>query len=146
MPAKPTVIVEACTVAEVNRCYPLMNILRPLLIESEFSDQVSRQQEQGYHLVMLQEDHIPVSLLGYRLVENLIVGKFLYVDDLVTDPDLKQRGYASRLLNWAVEVAKQHNCCAVQLDSGFGNIDAHRLYLNQGFQLNAHHLHKSLRN
>lgn len=146
MSAKPTVIVEACSVDEVNRCYPLMNILRPRLIKSEFSDQVSRQQQQGYHLMVLQEDDIPVSLLGYRLVENLIIGKFLYVDDLVTDPDLKQRGYASQLLNWTVEVAKQHECRAIQLDSGFENVDAHRLYLNHGFQLSAHHLRKSLRN
>ena len=139
-------IVEAITLKQINQCYPLMNILRPKLVESEFSDQIGRQNKQGYHLIALRDNGNPVSLLGYRLVENLIIGKFLYVDDLVTDPDLKQRGYASQLLSWTVEVAKQHNCCAVQLDSGFENVDAHRLYLNQGFRLSAHHLRKSLRN
>ncbi|MBV1879173.1 MAG: GNAT family N-acetyltransferase [Pseudomonadales bacterium] len=145
MTAKSTAISEAGTIDEINRCYALMKKLRPLLIEAEFPNQIGRQQQQGYHLMVLQEHQTPVSLMGYRLVENLIIGKFLYIDDLVTEPDLKQRGHASQLLAWAIEIAKEHSCCAVQLDSGFENVDAHRLYLNHGFNLSAHHLRRSLR-
>lgn len=137
-------IVEAITLKQINQCYPLMNILRPKLVESEFSDQIGRQNKQGYHLIALRDNGNPVSLLGYRLVENLILSRFLYIDDLVTEPDQRQHGHASKLLNWAVDLAKKNSCTALQLDSGFANTDAHRLYLNHGFTLSAHHLRKPI--
>ena len=120
-------ITQMETEQQILSCYELMAVLRPHLIKTDFPDQVNRQMQQGY-----------------RLVENLIFGRFLYIDDLVTAPSLKRKGYAGQLLDWAIQFSIDEGCQAVQLDSGFQNGDAHRLYLNKGFQLSAHHFRKPL--
>ncbi|MEW5057105.1 MAG: GNAT family N-acetyltransferase [Cycloclasticus sp.] len=138
-------IIKMNTRAQIESCYRLMAVLRPHLIESKFVDQLNRQIKQGYQLLAFQVAGRPVALLGYRLIENMVLGKFLYVDDLVTDPQLKRRGYAERLLDSVIDAAMKSECSAIQLDSGFQNLDAHRLYLNKGFQLSAHHFRKPLK-
>ncbi|MDF1642649.1 MAG: GNAT family N-acetyltransferase [Pseudomonadales bacterium] len=137
-------ITQIKTEQQIRSCYELMAVLRPHLIKTDFPNQVSRQMEQGYQLRALEDANDPLALIGYRLVENLIFGKFLYVDDLVTAPNHKRKGYAGQLLDWAIQFSIDEGCQAVQLDSGFQNADAHRLYLNKGFQLSAHHFRKSL--
>ena len=132
------------TEQQIRSCYELMAVLRPHLIKTDFQNRVSRQMEQGYQLRALQNANDPLALIGYRLVENLISGKFLYIDDLVTAPNHKRKGYAGQLLDWAIQFSIDEGCQAVQLDSGFQNADAHRLYFNKGFQLSAHHFRKSL--
>jgi GNAT superfamily N-acetyltransferase len=137
-------ITQIKTEQQIRSCYELMAVLRPHLIKTDFPNQVSRQMEQGYQLRALEDANDPLALIGYRLVENLIFGKFLYIDDLVTAPNHKRKGYAGQLLDWAIQFSIDEGCQAVQLDSGFQNADAHRLYLNKGFQLSAHHFRKSL--
>ena len=137
-------IIEVNTTRQIEQCYELMAVLRPHLTKVEFPNQINRQMQQGYRLLALKDSGCLNALLGYRPVENLIVGKFIYVDDLVTDSSQQRKGYASRLLDRVDEVAVETGCAAVQLDSGFQNLDAHRLYLNKGFQLSAHHFRKPL--
>jgi GNAT superfamily N-acetyltransferase len=137
-------ITQIKTEQQIRSCYQLMAVLRPHLIKSDFPNRVSRQMEQGYQLRALENANDPLALIGYRLVENLIFGKFLYIDDLVTATNHKRKGYAGQLLDWAIQFSIDEGCQAVQLDSGFQNTDAHRLYLNKGFQLSAHHFRKPL--
>ncbi|WP_165786463.1 hypothetical protein [Mixta theicola] len=50
-----------------------MNILRrQLTSETEFIQQIKRQQIQGYHLVGLEQEGKPIVLAGYRELENFI--------------------------------------------------------------------------
>jgi GNAT superfamily N-acetyltransferase len=72
-------------------------------------------------------------------------GKVLYIDDLVTHPDEKNKGMGGALLDWLLEQAKQQACDEVHLDTGFQRHDAHRLYLNKGFKLACHHMSVALR-
>lgn len=69
----------------------------------------------------------------------------LYIDDLVTHPEKKKMGIGGALLDWLIEQGRQLDCDEVHLDSGFQRHDAHRLYLNKGFELNCHHLAKKLK-
>ncbi|PNS13263.1 hypothetical protein COO59_00060 [Mixta theicola] len=61
------------TERELRTCFPLMNILRrQLTSETEFIQQIKRQQIQGYHLVGLEQEGKPIVLAGYRELENFI--------------------------------------------------------------------------
>ena len=120
---------------EVDRCFDLMIQLRPHLKASEFYPQLKTQFEQGYRLDALIIDDFMVALMGYRITTNLILGKFIYIDDLVTHQDHQRRGYASQLLDWADTLADQHQCGCIRLHSGFDNHSAHKFYLQHGFQL-----------
>jgi GNAT superfamily N-acetyltransferase len=66
------------------------------------------------------------------------------VDDLCTLPEFRGKGYAGALLDYIHQLAKETGKTCVVLDSGFQLHPAHRLYLNKGYVLSAHHFRKSL--
>jgi hypothetical protein len=76
----------AISIQEISDCFPVMSELRPHLSLAEFIDRVRRQQQQyHYQLLYLQADESIEAVAGFRLSESLAWGKFLYVDDLISD-------------------------------------------------------------
>ncbi|MHB8629251.1 MAG: GNAT family N-acetyltransferase [Aggregatilineales bacterium] len=132
-------IQHAETDEHIQQCFPALKALRPHLDETTFLAQVKRQQMQGYRLLFLQTEGEFRSVAGYRILEFLAWGKILYIDDLITLPGEKRKGYAGQLLDWLIAYAKTQGCAQIHLDSGYQRHDAHRLYLNKGLDLNCHH-------
>ena len=130
---------------ELSQSFQIMRALRPHLEEQHFLENIKRQQKQGYQLAAVFDENNEVSALaGYRFAEFLAWGKVLYLDDLITDPSKLRKGYASALLDWLEEEGKRHGCVQLHLDSGYTRNDAHRLYLNKGWEITSHHISKVL--
>ena len=129
---------------QIHACYGAVKELRPHLTEESFFTQVKRQQAQGYQMVAVKIDEQVVSFAGFRLCEFLAWGKILYIDDLHTIPSARGKGAAGLLLDTLIEKAQQEQCDAVHLDSGHRRHDAHRLYLNKGFNIASHHFSHAL--
>jgi len=124
---------------EIKACFPVIVQLRPSYTEAEFLSQVKCQHENNYHLAYLKDNETVCSVAGYRYSENLAWGKFLYVDDLVTDNKQRSHGYGKVLLNWLIEQARNNHCKQMHLDSGVQRIDAHRFYQREAFINTGHH-------
>lgn len=122
----------AKTPAEIADCFPVMTQLRPHLQRDEFIARVQRQTADGYRLACVHASGSVQSVAGYRISENLAWGRFLYVDDLVTDAAARSRGHGKALLAWLAEHARQNGCAQLHLDSGMQRKDAHRFYLREG--------------
>ena len=117
--------------------------------EAEFVRRVDEvQRSEGYRLVgAFEEEGRPaVAVAGFRVMQNLVVGRTLYVDDLSTLPESRGRGHAARLLEWCEDEARRLGCTALELDSAVGpeRKDAHRLYFNRRLRITAFHFEKSL--
>ena len=126
--------------AAILRCHAVMLELRPHLAEAEaFAEQVERQQTQGYRLAFLEAGGEVRSVTGYRLLENLHAGRFIYIDDLVTRAADHGAGFGSQLFDWVVAQAREAGCAAVHLDSGVQRFGAHRFYLGKGMDIRSHH-------
>lgn len=120
--------------------------MRPhLRDENEFLGKVKRQQANGYQLIFIEKGGIGVCASGFRILEFLVWGKILYIDDLVTLTEHRGSGYGGEILDWLFEYAKENNCDEVHLDSGHQRFDAHRLYLNKKFRIIDHHFAKKLK-
>jgi len=125
---------------EVRRCFPVMHELRTHIENAEeFVDRVKRQQKQGYFLAFLAAEDEIRAVAGYRYLESLFSGKFLYVDDLVTRAADRSRGFGGQLLDWLVEEARNHHCEQVELDSGVQRFDAHRFYFAKRMKISSYH-------
>jgi GNAT superfamily N-acetyltransferase len=122
---------NAETPAEIEHCFAVMTQLRPHLQREEFMPRVQRQMTDGYRLAYLSVDNLVKAVAGYRLLENLAWGRFLYVDDLVTAEAARSQGYGKDLLAWLAEHARQNGCAQLHLDSGAQRQDAHRFYLRE---------------
>ncbi len=129
----------ARTDAERAACFPVMHQLRPHLASEDFVARVRAQEESGYRLAYVDEGDGPVAVAGFRLLDTLVDGHHLYVDDLVTDERARSRGHGARLLAWLLERARQEGCTGLQLDSGVQRTDAHRFYEREGLRVKAYH-------
>lgn len=93
-------IALATTPAEISRSHPVMRELRPNFKDTKkFVQRVQRQQRQGYLLAFLEAGGEVRAVAGYRFLESLISGKFIYVDDLVTRDADRSRGFGGELLD-----------------------------------------------
>jgi GNAT superfamily N-acetyltransferase len=129
----------AQSAVEINRCFPVMQELRPHLVAQEFAERVRRQQESGYRLLCLEIDGEIKSVAGFRVSENLAWGKFLYVDDLVTKAADLGKGYGGALFEWLLQHAKAQDCDQFHLDSGVQRHRAHQFYHAKGLAITSHH-------
>ncbi|OXA43627.1 uncharacterized N-acetyltransferase YhdJ [Folsomia candida] len=138
---------EATSPQEIAACWPVIQVLRPHVVESTLVDRVTQQQkEEGYRLLYIRQDDLGVcAILGFRVLNFLWSGKTMYIDDFCTLPSTRGKGYGGALLDRAAEIAKELDCEGVSLDSGYTRNDAHRLYLNKKFQLASHHFHRNLK-
>jgi hypothetical protein len=139
--------------AQILSCFPTLSQLRPHLELDQFLDQVRRQQQQGYQLVYIDVEGRSVAVAGFRVLENLFAGKFMYVDDLVVDEEVRPlrylrssaKRYGQIVFNWLIAYAKQQDCQQLHLDSGVQRFDAHRFYLRQRMKIASHHFSLDLR-
>ncbi|MFA7943395.1 GNAT family N-acetyltransferase [Pseudomonas brenneri] len=126
--------------------FDLMRVLRPHVTDpTNYVAQLARQSEQGYRLLAAWDAGHVVGLAGYRELENLLYGRFIYVDDLVVHPDLQRSGLGARLLNAAREDAVQRGCAHFVLDTGLHMPLAQRFYFRQGLLAHGMHFTQSLR-
>jgi GNAT superfamily N-acetyltransferase len=125
---------------EIQRCYLVMRELRPHFGDPEtFVERVTRQQRAGYLLAYLEAENEVCAVAGYRFLESLFSGKFLYVDDLVTCAQDRSCGFGGALFDWLVEQARQNGCDNLELDSGVQRFDAHRFYLVKRMKISSYH-------
>ncbi len=132
------------TDADIAACYTVMRELRPHIAEMEFLARIRQQEKTGYRLALARDANQPVAVTGFRILENLAWGRFLYVDDLVTLPAHRSRGFGAKLLNWLRQRAAQENCAQFHLDSGIQRTDAHRFYQREGMTLSCFHFAETI--
>src|SRR5947208_10275765 len=137
---KNSQITIANTPGQSRRCHLVMRQLRPLFQGAEhFVERVLRQQKQRYLLAFLEFDGEVCAVAGYRFLESLFSGKFLYVDDLVTREGDRSRGFGGELLDWLIKQAREYDCENLELDSGAERFDAHRFYLLKRMNISSYH-------
>jgi GNAT superfamily N-acetyltransferase len=136
---------------DTRLAFPAMRELRTTWEdEASFVRHVDElQRPEGYRLVgAFVDDRVAaVAVAGFRTGHALAWGHYLYVDDLSTAADSRGAGHGRGLLDWLVAEAGRLGCAQVHLDSGVGleRADAHRLYLNAGFVIYAHHFARGTR-
>ena len=127
------------TELQIRSCWPVMAQLRGQLDEADFVRAVERQRAEGYRLAFIAEQGIVRSVAGFRIGHNLAWGRFLYIDDLVTDESARSTGLGGELFDWCVEFARREGCNQLHLDSGVQRFDAHRFYLQKRMRISSHH-------
>nr|WP_199332092.1 GNAT family N-acetyltransferase [Anabaena lutea] len=120
------------------QCFPIIKQLRPHLTEQAFIKQVQRQRvKYGYTLCYLEDLGKLQCVAGFRISECLCDGKYLYVDDLVTDELQRSLGYGEKVFEWLVNYARVNGCNEIGLESGVQRFAAHRFYMKQRMRISS---------
>jgi ribosomal protein S18 acetylase RimI-like enzyme len=126
-------------------CFEVMRELRPHLSDAAtFTAQARRQAGQGYRLLAAWQDGEVKALAGYRLQENLLYGRFLYVDDLVTAASARHHRFGEQLIDALRDEAKRQDCANFVLDTALGNALGQRFYFRQGLLATGMHFRQPL--
>ena len=133
------------TDAQIAACFSTFAELRPHLTPESFLERVKRQRTQGYQMAYLQHEGECVCCAGFRMIENLAWGKFLYVDDLVTRETARVRGFGGEMLRWMIDLARREGCAEFHLDSGTQRTGAHRFYSKHGLLVKSFHFSMPLK-
>ena len=123
---------------DLHLAFPVMQQLRPHLAgEADFIGRVQRMRAEGYRLLGGFDSGQLVALAGYRLQENLVYGRFLYVDDLVTAETQRGQQWGARLLAALQRLAQATGCARLVLDTGLANTRAQHFYSREGLHNSA---------
>lgn len=137
--------VRIASLEDVDKLIPTLQELRPHRSADELRAMLIAQMKNGFQIVFVGDENLAFAVGGFRTLEVLFSGKTLYVDDLVTHSMHRRKGYAGMLLKWMIQYAKENGYDHFSLDSGHQRKDAHRLYLNHGLDITAHHFGKDVK-
>jgi len=119
--------------SEIGACHAIMKELRPHLKDVDsFVQQVMRQREQGFRLSAAWRGDQIVGVIGYRSQENLLYGRFVFVDDLVVREEFRSSGAGALLLSAARAYARATDCKNFVVATGLHMALAQRFYFRQG--------------
>ena len=134
-------LISLKTPEDIGRAFEAFAELRPHLTTQErFVAQAVDQYKEGYTILAVEKEGELVACVGFRFLTTLAWGKVLYIDDLVTHSKARGRGYGKALLDKVIDIARDHGCEQVHLDTGYARHVAHKVYLSKGFELVCHHL------
>lgn len=125
--------------AELSAAWPVLRQLRPHLDETACLAAIATQRHEGYRIAAVFEDDEVRAVAGFRVQTMLAHGRFLYVDDLVTDHAHRSRQHGETLFAWLVEEARRLGCAKLQLDSGVQRYAAHRFYFARRMVIQGYH-------
>lgn len=122
-------IKELKTENEWREAFPIMQQLRTHLDDTSFLNLVQEATEmENYQLVSLYDEGNMVAVVGFMPMLTLYNGKFVWVCDLVTDKNVRSKGYGEILLTYVHDWAKANGFHIVSLSSNLQRVDAHRFY------------------
>lgn len=131
--------------AHCHACFAVMRELRPHLPDGDaFVAQVQRQADQGYRLLAAWRGEQVVGLAGYRLQENTLYGRFVYIDDLIVLPSEQRSGVGGLLIEAVRRAAIDGGHAHLVLDTALGNALGQRFYYRQGLLARGLHFVEAL--
>jgi GNAT superfamily N-acetyltransferase len=118
---------------EAATCFPVMRLLRPQLTSAtQFATLWHQLAKGGYRLFALLVDGEPRALAGFRIGENIVHGRHMYVDDLVTGEAERGSGYGAALLERLRQECRTLGCGKLLLDTPMANVRGHKFYYRNG--------------
>ena len=99
------------------------------------------EKDENMYLLVLEEDNQVVSSVQMAIIESLThnVRSFAVIENVVTHVDYRNKGYASRLLERATEIAKEKNCYKLFLETGSNRESTLNFYRKNGFEIDKKH-------
>jgi GNAT superfamily N-acetyltransferase len=118
--------------------------LRPML-PVDYQARMQQVFANGARMLLAVKDDVVVGVALWRLIENTYEGLRLYIDDLVTDENMRSQGIGQCLLQHLESQAREFGCDVLALDSGVQRAAAHKFYFREGMHIPSFCFRKSLK-
>lgn len=136
--------IELSEASTYGRLFELLGTLRPRLTRPESDRFLAEGHRQGLRCVAAQDPQGELAAVALYRILSTSRGRIVFLDDLVTRPDVRSSGVGAALLEEVEARGQQAGCGRIELDSGTVNQDAHRFYERHGMSTMALHFGKDL--
>ncbi len=131
-------LLVATSAEDLRRCYPVIRELRSgLNLEDFLGIYDIAHIKDNYEIIAFEENDQILAVMGYRILYDLVHGKHLYIDDLVTTTSARSRGLGKELLQYAEKKAAELGCKGLRLCTGVDNERAAKFYESNDWKLRA---------
>ncbi len=137
--------VNIATEQDIEKLIPVVRELRQHRSVEQLREMLSEQMKDRFQVIYIGEREEVYAVAGFRTMEFIFSGKTLYVDDLITHPAHRKKGYGGTLLRWMIQYAKDHGYDHFSLDSGNERKAAHQLYRKHGLDIIGAHFAKDVK-
>lgn len=86
----------------------------------------------------------PVGVCGYWINTKIYSGKYVELDNVVTDEKYRSNKIGALLCEFVLGIAKENNCTTAMLDAYIENESGHHFYQNLGFEKKGYHFIKKI--
>lgn len=97
--------------------------------------------DDNIHLLVGEIEGKVISSVQLAIIESLThdVSPFGVIENVVTHGEYRCKGYASALLQKAINIAQEHGCYKVSLETGSNKESTLNFYRNNGFTIDEKH-------
>lgn len=94
--------------------------------------------DENHHIIVAEEEGRLVSSCVCVIIPNLTRGQrpYAFIENVITDKDYRNRGFASACLNFAKEIAIGKNCYKMMLLTGSKESSTLNFYEQAGYNKN----------
>jgi len=91
----------------------------------------------GYFYLVIEEDSMLVCSCNLTIIKNLTRSARPYgiIENVVTHPDYRNKGYGTAVLKKAIQIAQGNNCYKVVLTTSRKDENTLKFYKNAGFDM-----------
>lgn len=133
----------AADLPETTRLLGTLNRDTPLPLVRERLETILREHPHYQIVGAFMNDRL-VGVCGAWIATKIWCGRYLEIDNLVVDPELRSSGVGTRLISHLEETGRQMDCTLLVLDSYTSNHASHRLYHRLGFEIWGFHFIKPI--
>ncbi len=144
MRSKSLLIRELTSNAEWLSMYRLVKQANPKMTRKEFTETLAAMREKGYRCAAAYADDAMVGLVGFWIGWRFWCGKYIDIDNLVVDKNVRSKGVGKQLVAWVEKEGKRQKCAIAVLDSYTYNYPSHRFYFREGYVIYGYHFTKDL--
>ena len=133
---------DAADLRELYFCYLTKNPPREEQDMNEWARRIEEfQKDERIHLLVAEEDGRAVATVHLTVVQGLThnLRPFAVIESVVTHVDYEGRGLGSALLAKATEIAAEHNCYKIMLETFSSEERTLNFYRRNGFTVDAKH-------
>jgi GNAT superfamily N-acetyltransferase len=132
--------------SDIEICFPVMKELRPHLSLQEYlSIYEQSHHSDGYEIIAIEDQGKILAVMGYRFLSDMVRGKHIYIDDLVSTESERSKGLGAELLKYAEDIAAKNGCKTLRLCAVLENERGIQFYDRNGWTKRAYAYTKKLR-
>ncbi len=100
--------------------------------------------EQNYECQGIFIERTLVGVFGLWFATRHYCGKTCEPDHVYIIPEYRRKGLGKDVFEWIFDYAREKGCETSELNSYVQNYPSHKFYLNEGYEIWAHHFLKKL--